>query len=71
MSNRRSLPRESADFLNELYQHSMREEFTYRHQWRSGDLLIWDNQSTWHKVLDDFTGQRLMHRISILSNDQI
>ena len=64
-------PRESAELFNELYQHSMREEFTYRHQWRAGDLLIWDNQSTWHKVLDDFTGKRLMHRISILSNDQI
>lgn len=62
-------PRRSMELLNELYQHSMREEFTYRHQWRAGDLLIWDNQSTWHKVLDDFTGQRLMHRISILDND--
>ena len=64
-------PRESAELLDELYQHSMSEEFTYCHQWRAGDLLIWDNQSTWHKVLDDFTGQRLMHRVSILSNDQI
>lgn len=63
-------PRRSAEILNSLYQHAMSEEFIYRHQWRAGDLLIWDNQSTWHKVLDDFTGQRLMHRISILSNDQ-
>jgi taurine dioxygenase len=27
-------------------------EFCYRHQWRLGDLLMWDNLSTMHRATD-------------------
>lgn len=28
-------------------------EFLYRHRWRKGDLLIWDNRNTMHRVVHD------------------
>jgi taurine dioxygenase len=42
-------------------------EFTYRHQWQAGDLLMWDNCSTQHKAMFDYDLQlrRLMHRTTI------
>ena len=35
--------------LRDLIEHSTRREFVYRHQWREGDLVIWDNRCTMHR----------------------
>ncbi|MCB1683524.1 MAG: TauD/TfdA family dioxygenase, partial [Pseudomonadales bacterium] len=35
---------ESASVLDFLYQHSVRPEYQARHQWKAGDLLMWDNR---------------------------
>lgn len=58
---------ESAPLLNYLYAQSVRPEFTYRHQWRQYDLLIWDNRCTMHLAMGNFDpGQvRRMHRTSV------
>jgi taurine dioxygenase len=47
-----------------LADHIVRPEFVYRHQWRRGDLLIWDNCTVQHKALQDYDLplRRLMHR---------
>jgi len=61
------LPPDEADaVLAFLHAHMVKEQFTWRHQWRAGDLLIWDNRSTMHRVLNDFTGRRLMYRVSVV-----
>ena len=39
------------DFLN---RHSLRYEFTYRHRWTRGDLVMWDNRCTYHMALCDY-----------------
>jgi alpha-ketoglutarate-dependent 2,4-dichlorophenoxyacetate dioxygenase len=35
--------------LRELIEHATRREFVYRHDWRPGDLVIWDNRCTMHR----------------------
>jgi alpha-ketoglutarate-dependent 2,4-dichlorophenoxyacetate dioxygenase len=35
--------------LSELLEHATQREFVYRHQWRVGDLVIWDNRATIHR----------------------
>jgi len=35
--------------LRELMEHATRHEFVYRHDWRKGDLVIWDNRCTMHR----------------------
>jgi alpha-ketoglutarate-dependent 2,4-dichlorophenoxyacetate dioxygenase len=35
--------------LRELIEHATRRDFVYRHEWRAGDLVIWDNRSTMHR----------------------
>ncbi|RZL41770.1 MAG: TauD/TfdA family dioxygenase [Variovorax sp.] len=43
------LPKEEGDaLLAELFAHSVRPEFIYRHQWRPHDLVFWDNRSLMH-----------------------
>lgn len=59
-------PDESDAVLSFLFQHSVKEQFTYRHHWREGDLVMWDNRSTMHRVINDFPGRRLMYRVSVV-----
>ncbi|MBI3375130.1 MAG: TauD/TfdA family dioxygenase [Betaproteobacteria bacterium] len=35
--------------IAELLEHATRREFVYRHTWRPGDYVIWDNRSTLHR----------------------
>jgi taurine dioxygenase len=57
---------ESKPFLDMLYRHTQKPEFTCRFRWREGSIAFWDNLATWHRALNDYPGQRrLMHRITL------
>ncbi|MBX2867569.1 MAG: TauD/TfdA family dioxygenase [Acidiferrobacterales bacterium] len=60
-------PTESAGLLNIVYEHSKRPEFNYRHSWRTNDLVIWDNRSTMHLAIQDYTADRYMHRSTVVA----
>jgi taurine dioxygenase len=46
--------RESRETLDLLFAHLVEPRFAYRHRWRAGDLLLWDNCSTQHKATFDY-----------------
>jgi taurine dioxygenase len=58
---------ESDALLNELTAHAIQPKYQYRHQWRRGDLVVWDNRCTMHKANGDYPAgaRRLMHRIIV------
>jgi alpha-ketoglutarate-dependent 2,4-dichlorophenoxyacetate dioxygenase len=35
--------------LSDLLEHATQREFVYRHRWRVGDLVMWDNRCTLHR----------------------
>jgi len=41
---------EARMFLRDLTEHATQREFVYRHKWRVGDLVIWDNRQTMHRA---------------------
>jgi taurine dioxygenase len=57
-------PEESRPILEYLYARATRPENVYRHQWRQGDVVMWDNRATMHYAIYDYddTMPRLMHR---------
>lgn len=60
---------ESTPFLEMLYRHAVRPEFTHRFKWQQGSVAFWDNRATWHCALNDYpTETRLMHRITVEGN---
>jgi len=63
---------ESKQMLADLNQHITHPARVYRHQWRSGDVLLWDNRTTQHCAINDYTGQkRVMYRTVILDTTKI
>ncbi|HKX11021.1 MAG TPA: TauD/TfdA family dioxygenase [Stellaceae bacterium] len=58
---------ESDRLLDELTRHAIEPRYQYRHKWRQGDIVIWDNRCTMHKANADYPvgSRRLMHRIII------
>src|SRR6202011_585913 len=59
---------EAVALIAELDAHCVRPEFLYRHKWRVGDLLIWDNASAMHLAVCDYAlpERRLMHRTTVI-----
>lgn len=56
---------ESDRILWPLWLHSISEEFLYRHRWKVGDLVIWDNRSVMHTAILDYNEPRWMTRVVI------
>lgn len=54
--------------IHELMEHATRPERVYRHRWRVGDLVIWDNRATMHRAcpFDDQQHRRELRRVTTL-----
>jgi taurine dioxygenase len=63
---------ESERLLDALWAHVSEPRFAMCHEWRKGDLLMWNNLSVLHRR-DPFdpTSRRIMHRTQIKGNEQI
>ncbi len=61
---------ESKPFLQMYVRHATRAEFHYRHQWRVGDLIMWQNRYTMHYAPADFdqSQPRDMQRTTIIGD---
>ncbi|HZP39335.1 MAG TPA: TauD/TfdA family dioxygenase [Methylomirabilota bacterium] len=58
--------------LRDLMEHATQPRFVYRHQWRVGDLVIWDNRATMHRAtpFDDARYRRELRRVTTLDVEQ-
>ncbi|MGE0417486.1 MAG: TauD/TfdA dioxygenase family protein [Acetobacteraceae bacterium] len=45
---------EALTLIDELMQHATQKKYEYRHQWRAGDWVIWDNRSVMHQANPDY-----------------
>ena len=54
--------------LRDLMEHATRPELVYRHSWRTGDFVIWDNRATMHRArpFEDTVHRREMRRVTTL-----
>jgi taurine dioxygenase len=52
-------------WIERLEAHSTESQFVYRHQWRKGDVLMWDNRCLLHRADPNFDAARfprVLHR---------
>jgi len=57
---------ESEALLDALWAHATQPRFTFRQEWRVGDVMVWDNRCTLHRRdAFDPRARRLLHRTQI------
>jgi taurine dioxygenase len=57
---------DSERLLDALWAHATQARFTFRQQWRTGDVVVWDNRCTLHRRdAFDPSARRLLHRTQI------
>jgi taurine dioxygenase len=59
------MPRDQAwPLIEELAEHATQDRFVYYHQWRVGDVLMWDERATMHRSAGDYqpSERRIMLR---------
>ena len=59
---------ESEMLLSYLTRWVQNPRFTVRYGWTGGTIGIWDNRCTQHMVLNDFEGERIIHRVTIMGD---
>jgi len=59
--------KEALPLLDQLLEHATQEKYQYRHVWKGGDFVMWDNRSLMHKANGDYdmNEERYLYRLMI------
>ncbi len=59
--------KEALPLLHELLEHATGDRFQYRHTWKPGDLVLWDNRCLLHKANGDYdmAETRYLYRVML------
>jgi taurine dioxygenase len=59
---------ESRALLQYLTRWVSNPRFTVRYRWSEGTIAIWDNRCTQHYMLNDFEGERVIQRVTVMGD---
>jgi alpha-ketoglutarate-dependent taurine dioxygenase len=59
---------ESEALLGFLVRWIQSPRFTVRYHWTPGTIAMWDNRCTQHHVLNDFEGERVIQRVTVMGD---
>jgi taurine dioxygenase len=57
---------EAQELIAALMAHATQAKYEYRHQWKYGDMVIWDNRSVMHQANGDYDMSEVRHLYKIL-----
>jgi|AntAceMinimDraft_12_1070368.scaffolds.fasta_scaffold24659_3 taurine dioxygenase len=59
--------KEALPLLDQLLEHATQEQYQYRHVWKGGDFVIWDNRGLMHKANGDYdmNEERYLYRLML------
>jgi taurine dioxygenase len=60
---------EALALLDELLDFATQERFEYRHRWRSGDMVMWDNRCLLHKANGDYDMSQVRYLYRVMLAD--
>ena len=60
---------ESLVILDYLTEWVKNPRFTVRYKWTPGTIAFWDNRCTQHFVLNDFEGERIIQRVTVMGDE--
>jgi taurine dioxygenase len=58
---------DALELIDALMQHATQKKYEYRHQWRHGDWVLWDNRSVMHQANPDYdmSERRYLYRLML------
>jgi taurine dioxygenase len=58
---------DALNLIDELMRHATQKRYEYRHRWRYGDWVIWDNRSVMHQANPDYdmNERRYLYRLML------
>jgi taurine dioxygenase len=58
---------EALALIGDLMRHATRMKYEYRHRWRYGDWVMWDNRSVMHQANTDYdmNERRYLYRLML------
>jgi taurine dioxygenase len=57
--------------LDELLAHATQPRYEYRHQWRPGDLVMWDNRCLLHKANGDYDMSQVRYLYRVMLKGEV
>ena len=60
---------EALRLLEELLEHAVQEKYQYRHRWKKGDLVLWDNRCLLHKANGDYDHSQTRYLYRVMLQD--
>jgi taurine dioxygenase len=59
--------RDALALIDELMRHATQKKYEYRHKWRYGDWVLWDNRSVMHQANPDYdmSERRYLYRLML------
>jgi taurine dioxygenase len=64
---------EALALIDELMRHATQKKYEYRHKWRHGDWVLWDNRSVMHQANPDYDmrERRCLYRILLMGETPV
>ena len=63
---------EADKLIRRLLAHAEQDKYVYRHKWRMGDVVVWDNTGTMHRVQPySRDSGRMMHRVTLVGEEPL
>jgi len=63
--------RDALHLLDELLEFATQDRFQYRHQWRNGDMVMWDNRCLLHKANGDYDMSQVRYLYRVMLKDEL
>lgn len=62
---------EAFALLDRLFAHATQPKYLYRHKWRAGDMVLWDNRSVLHQATTDYDMEEYRYLYRVLLGGEV
>ena len=62
---------EAEQLLDALFEHATQPKYLYRHKWRKGDMVLWDNRSVLHQATTDYDMEEYRYLYRVLLQGEV
>ena len=57
--------------LDRLFRHATQPKYLYRHKWREGDMVLWDNRSVLHQATTEYDMEEYRYLYRVLLGGEV